>query len=272
MATFQVLGPDSVKTFVKVSSTQIKLPSGSRVTVGGQQYLSSSDLFVTIGSSGAGGLDTGSFVANTLYYIYGIVSAGVLALVASTSSSAPTGFSPSTLLSAFYTDGSAQVGALLISIKPAISDWVTFTPTITATANPTTGTVTFNVARWRRVGGTMELEWDYAQSAAGTDGTGTYQFLIPAGQSIDTTILGAGGALGSVNNVLARAWGVGLKTGAVPFTFNVEPTDSTHLFMIDSLNNSNVGGSGANSYFGYTSFRISFRGSLPISNWATNLI
>jgi hypothetical protein len=62
-----------------------------RATIGGQQYTSTSNLSLSLATTGAGGLDTGSVAIGT-YYLYLVVSGGALALVASLST-APSGFS-----------------------------------------------------------------------------------------------------------------------------------------------------------------------------------
>lgn len=70
-----------------------------------------------------------------------------------------------------------------------VGPWVDAGPiTLTATTtNPTKGTVTLDRVLWRRVGDSMELQYDYRQTGAGTAGSGTYKFGIPAGYLIDTT-------------------------------------------------------------------------------------
>lgn len=62
-------------------------------TVGGQQYRSIQTLNLNLAITGAGGLDTGSAAANTVYYIHMVAVSGSLSLLASLSRSAPTGFS-----------------------------------------------------------------------------------------------------------------------------------------------------------------------------------
>lgn len=67
-----------------------------------------------------------------------------------------------------------------------ITDWQSFPSVaagtlITSTGSaPTFGTVSVNTARWRRVGGDAEVEWNFAQTSAGTLGSGAYLFNIPA--------------------------------------------------------------------------------------------
>jgi hypothetical protein len=103
----QKLRPDLIKDIAKTGTLTAQMPAGSYVTVGGQQYTNSAALNLNLASSGAGGLDTGAVAARTTYYIYGVVAGGALALTASTSSSAPTGFTASKLIGAFTTNDSA---------------------------------------------------------------------------------------------------------------------------------------------------------------------
>ena len=67
-------------------------------------------LTVNTAVSGSGGIDTGSIAASTFYYVYTVINgSGVLALVASTSSTSPTGFTQYRKVGAFYTDGSSNI-------------------------------------------------------------------------------------------------------------------------------------------------------------------
>jgi hypothetical protein len=59
---------------------------------------------------GAGGLDTGSIAASTLYYVYTIVDSNSIKLIASISSTSPTGFTQYKKVGAFITDSSLNIG------------------------------------------------------------------------------------------------------------------------------------------------------------------
>ena len=88
----QKLGADSVGTVTRNSGTQVQLAASSKITIGGQQYTNSAILFINTGGTGAGGLDTGTLGTNQTWYIHAVLSGGVMALVASLSKTAPTGF------------------------------------------------------------------------------------------------------------------------------------------------------------------------------------
>lgn len=71
-----------------------------------------------------------------------------------------------------------------------VTKWSTPQPiTITATTtNPTKGTtISIDSVRWRQVGEDYEVEYRYAQSAAGTAGSGTYLFALPTGLEFDSS-------------------------------------------------------------------------------------
>lgn len=96
----QVLRPDKVGELTVLSGTQVQLAS-SILTLGGQQY-STSTLTLSTGSTGLGGLDIGGVTANSMYFIYAVLSGGSVSLVASLSRSAPSGFSVYKRIGSFY--------------------------------------------------------------------------------------------------------------------------------------------------------------------------
>lgn len=112
----QVLFNDSLGNLEITGNSTISLNAAAsvgelRVTLGGQQYTSSSALAADISGNGVGGLDTGSAAANTLYYVYAILDSGSLALVVSAAapSVGPTGFTNYVLVAACLTDPSANL-------------------------------------------------------------------------------------------------------------------------------------------------------------------
>lgn len=151
---------------------------------------------------------------------------------------------------------------------------------ITSTGtNPTFGTISTNKARWRQVGENMEIEWDFAQTTAGTTGSGVYLFNLPAGYNIDsskvdfnTNVSGESSTLiqnavkGDIN--LQYAGGASSSKGsgaAIPY-------NSTQLkFYVDYILES--GSSSEADFFGtFYSFSlgvmsISVRISVPIAGW-----
>jgi len=150
--------PDSFSpTFL--STTQVRLPAASYITIGGVQYSNSSALTLSTASVGLNGLDSGTIAAKTLYSLYAVVSGGSIALVASTSATAPTGFTTATsrAIAYIWTDESALVSFVTpqptmraIDIVGAASNWYGTTlgvyviplPTWTLTLTPGTWEVT----------------------------------------------------------------------------------------------------------------------------------
>lgn len=93
----QVIGLDNIPPIVVASTTSLTLAAtnnsfATRIKIGGQQYVLSSGLSLATGTVGFNGMDTGSLASNTLYYVYAVVSSGVVGLVISLSATAPTGF------------------------------------------------------------------------------------------------------------------------------------------------------------------------------------
>lgn len=82
----------------------------------------------------------------------------------------------------------------------SITAWTTYSLTIGAvTTAPTKGTVTTDLAQWRRIGQQMEWAYDYVQTALGSAGSGTYLFPLPSGYSIDLTRFPANTIVGVAN-------------------------------------------------------------------------
>lgn len=84
------------------------------------------------------------------------------------------------------------VGPQVVQYGAPVTDWQDF-PSVAAgtlitatTTNPTFGTIAVNKAQWRRVGGDMEIRWDFRQTTGGTLGSGTYLFNLPSGFDIDS--------------------------------------------------------------------------------------
>jgi len=97
----------NVGTLVKISGTTVQL-SPSVIRLGGRQYTTQT-LACDVTVSGVGGLDIGSMVANSFYYVYAVLNAGVVSLVCSLSASIPTGFTVYKLVGGFYSDGLSAV-------------------------------------------------------------------------------------------------------------------------------------------------------------------
>jgi len=83
-----------------------------------------------------------------------------------------------------------QFGPQQATLGMAGTDWNSYTMNITATtSNPTKGTIVIDNAQWRRIGDSMQIYFQYAQSGGGAAGSGVYLFSLPTGYTIDTAKL-----------------------------------------------------------------------------------
>jgi hypothetical protein len=259
MATFQVLGPDVVNAIVKTSGTQVKLPLGSRITIGGQQYANSADLFVNTGSTGAGGLDTGSLGVHQVWYIHAIVNVGALALVASQSKTAPTGFTTFTWTGwIFFTDDSSQVALTANSTR-----WntISYTPTMSGFV---IGNGTIN-GTMTRVDDRAILNIDVIFGSSSTFGAGaSVQLSTPSGISMDSA------KVPSASQVLTQGSALGFVSGNANFAGVPLYLDTTHFTVVgpstaDVWNNVRPGSWNTSSY-------LSIIVNVPISGWSANIL
>jgi hypothetical protein len=192
----QILLKDNIPLLAIGSTTTVTLASTflgqpTRITIGGRQYLISATLtFSSAASTGKGYLDTGAIAANTLYYVYAVVTSGAVGLVASTAAPAtgPTGFTAWTNLGRFRTrSGGTEIAAVAdwlngVLRSPAIDAWGTYTPTGGWT------TFTTYTGMWRRVGSDMEIDAKIATSNV-PGGSSAFTLNLPTGYTIDTNVL-----------------------------------------------------------------------------------
>lgn len=146
-----------------------------------------------------------------------------------------------------------------------ITPWTSFTESITATGTyPMKATSPDeDLAHWRRVGDTMEINYVYysASSAGAADGSGLYLFSIPPGFTIDTTKVYPSTDL-YIHSI------VGTAGNAYMWVY-----DATHVAMMGStgpFTYAPVGGGGtpyvqpiSSSYQKYV-----FNAKVPISGWS----
>jgi hypothetical protein len=203
---------DNIPILTRDSDTQISLPStyqgkAVRITVGGQQYTRSTSATLSTGSSGFGGLDTGSIAANTLYYVYAVVSSGVLGLTISTANpgTGPTGFSAWKEIGRFRTRSGGTQIALVVnrlvgpSIPPqnsVVGDWQTLSFTL---ANLGLKGITNHATKARVTNTALEVEMriQLNATAAGAGGS-NFTVNFPTGYTIDSTkVAEAGGRVGA---------------------------------------------------------------------------
>jgi hypothetical protein len=146
----------------------------------------------------------------------------------------------------------------------AVTDWVAYTMTIGGTTTaPTKGTTVVDSAKWRRVGDSMELMYQFQWSTAGTAGSGTYTFPLPSGYSIDSN------KLATMNNPAVT---VGTYTGTVGgvgnFVGDTVYTGGNFLTLFDSTGAS-IGS--ARGQLSATTGGFSFMAKVPIAGWSSGV-
>lgn len=172
-----------------------------------------------------------------------------------------------------------QVGPQTIVYGPAMTDWITYSPTLSATtSNPSKGTIVRDLAQWRRVGDSMEISWDFEQSSAGTTGTGTYLLPLPTGYSIDTNKL----SVSTTNEVIIGQGFIFTSADGLSSTFAISVTayDANNLSwsrITTSAGNLvtnwlKCASTDATSAFNNNPFIVTFRARVPISGWSTNVV
>lgn len=148
----------------------------------------------------------------------------------------------------------------------AHADWQAFTPTINASSvNPGKGATRIETCYWRRIGHEMEIHFWYEQTSAGTSGTGTYLFPIPAGFVADTSITPAGGFTSNSDVPscvgVGNLWGNGLSQLGLTVTLN----DSTDFILQQSNTTTYV--AATNYGLNLSHVNYSFTALIPISGW-----
>jgi len=179
---------------------------------------------------------------------------------------------------------SFQVGPQVTMQAPAMDDWKTYTMTITGTtSNPTFGTQTTNVAKYRRVGDTMEITFNYNQTTAGTAGSGAYLFSLPPGFSIDTNKVNLPATLPTASilsyggSQIGWGWFGNTSTGNVNYSGKISffPYNSTTIAGNADTNTAlqqYPTGSSLAANFSSTNFTIQIKAWVPIVGWSSNSV
>lgn len=209
----QVLGQDFIQPFQFVSTTQVKLPAGSRVTVGGQQYANLLDLFLNTATAGMGGLDAGALGANQVWYLHAAQVSGALAIIASLSKTAPTGVTTFTWTGwMFFTNGSSQIQNVSL-FKPYWAAKIgsgSVQPGLTADAGAFTNIVDANVSALSSIvstGLSFSLVGGGGLGVTGTLDPGVYRVLFSISDNT-TWVPPTGGSVGG------RAWRIAQCSGS----------------------------------------------------------
>lgn len=157
------------------------------------------------------------------------------------------------------------------------TDWTSFTTTITgSSSNPTLGTNTAT-SFWRRVGDSMEISVEIAQTGAGSAGSGTYLFSLPSGYTIDTT------------KVTASTAAIGMPSGNIVGSARFGNSNSAasnssipgEVWVYNTTNLAIVGSSAAIQEMALGSTFVAMSAStwnvvyfarVPITGWSSNTI
>ena len=99
--------PEAISKLAKLTATTLSLPA-STLNIGGQQYNTLAALTLNTATVGVGGVDA-TLVAGSLYTVYAVISGSQVYLIASLSSSLPSGFTQARTIGGFTTDASSQI-------------------------------------------------------------------------------------------------------------------------------------------------------------------
>ena len=174
-----------------------------------------------------------------------------------------------------------SVGPQTAPIGAPVTSWQSYTlvPGGSTTA-PTKGTVTYDNAQWRRVGDTMEIQYTYTQSTAGTAGSGTYLFPLPSGYTIDTTkvnlptsttaLIYGGSTVGSgwvATTAASNSNYTTILDVAVWNSTNLAANAQTSTSPIQAFPLSSTSGNN----FSVAGLQITFFARVPIAGWSSNV-
>lgn len=151
---------------------------------------------------------------------------------------------------------SVSIGPQITTIGAPITDWISFTPTGTWSANTT------YTGRYRRDGDSMELEATAALTGAPV---GTFTLNLPSGFTIDTTKLSNASTTGSSSLGVAGAedGGAGVHVGKVSF-------GSTTSVRVQGDDGSDLWSATVPITFGNTDF-VNLRATVPILGWSSTV-
>lgn len=160
---------------------------------------------------------------------------------------------------------------------PNESDWISYSPVITATTtNPTPGTFLVNLASWKRIGDSISIRYDFEITNSGAAaGSGTYLFSLPSGLAIDSTKIKFASTIPSTSMGDAGNFAYNDSAGSMLGGWAVA-YDSTHFALVAVL--SAVSGTYTTAFVGSTDLQFgnapaqvySMTVTLPIAGWTTN--
>lgn len=146
----------------------------------------------------------------------------------------------------------------------ASTPWVSYSVSITAAgSNPTKGTVAADNGVWRRIGDSVEIRWQYRQTAAGAAGNGNYRISLPTGVAVDTAKFNIDSQLqdniigtAQVDNLSNPLWGYCI----------IDQSTTLGIYIGNSANDATRWGSGFIP-FSSTNVLVAMIGTFPVSGW-----
>jgi hypothetical protein len=160
------------------------------------------------------------------------------------------------------------IGPQAMSYGPAMGDWQPYTVGITGSvSNPVKGTLIIDQGYWRRVGDSVEIRYQYDQTGAGSAGSGTYQFNLPSGITIDLTKFNAA----QNNQDLNFGSGVTLWTGGnATHVSAIAGVISNSGFSLQATSYGPFGSS--NGSLSNAAVRIGIDAMFPVTGWSSNSV
>lgn len=157
----------------------------------------------------------------------------------------------------------------LVDSNSIVSGWNIYPMVIGAvTTAPTKGTVTRDIARWRRVGTNMEISYQYNQSGAGANGSGRYNFPLPNGYHIDTTLLTLNPQSTDTTTGYCGQGNAGTATAEFVIMMVAGSTDTSLQMMYHTSFDTFTGVGSAAIGLGGASIHYNWTASIPIREWA----
>lgn len=243
----------------------------SRLTIGGQQYITSSNLTVAYPA----------LTANTLYMIYAVQTAGVVSIVISTNfnSVGPTNFSSWKLVGAFYSDGatgSVAFGSFVNIEGIPSTDLITFTPVLRAAANLVTmGSGSISTGRWYRRGEQIHCEVQFVSGSSASTGVGSFNSSVPFPFNHSKMRPDTGSIASTLGAALGTSGAPAASTGFNPTPNYISAQDRIYWYQGDAgIGNSQVSDAtpGSGWFTGAAGRILTAIVEYPVSGWSNTPI
>lgn len=157
---------------------------------------------------------------------------------------------------------------------PAMTDMAAYTMVVTgSSSNPTLGTNT-QAAYWKRVGDSIEINYQLAMTGAGTAGSGTYEFSLPPGLAFDSTVATTTSTNLANGQIIGDGFIANNNTSntAASRPMTIAAYSSTQMAIVDtqsSWDQTVLVGSGDFAFSASTAY-ITFKVKAKIAGWSSN--